>query len=164
MMGFEGSYVWQLREVWGPKLLVGIGAETIVTNSQGQVLLGMRNDLKQWATFGGHIDPKEDILACALRELHEETGLQPERNNMVPIGFLSAYDKVLNVFPNGHEMQSLALAFTVAFEGEAEAMDGEYDAFAWFDLDKLPENMQTFSKSSIVLYRAWLETKQFQVM
>lgn len=143
---------------------MGIGAEVIVTNRQGQVLLGVRKDLEMWASFGGHIDPKESIVDCALRELHEETGLRLPPEALTPIGFLSEYDRVLNVFPNGHEMQSLALVFTAVCEDAAVPVDGEYESFKWFDLSGLPAKMQPFSRNSLELYQTWLATGQFQVM
>ncbi|NBU73304.1 MAG: NUDIX domain-containing protein [Proteobacteria bacterium] len=162
-MGFVGSYVWKLRQVWGSQLLIGIGAEIVITNTKGQILLGMRKDLNVWASFGGHMDPKEDITACALREVYEEVGLKLQPSQLTPIGFLSKYDKVINTYPNGDEMQSLALVFTAICEDERTAIDGEYDSFKWFDVDALPENMQLFSKNSVGMYQAWLKTKKFQV-
>ena len=36
---------------------------------------GLRAHAGQWALPGGRLDPGETVVACALRELHEEVGL-----------------------------------------------------------------------------------------
>ena len=55
---------------------VGIG---VVVVKEGKVLLGKRinaHGAGTWAFPGGHLEHKETIAECALRELSEETGLK----------------------------------------------------------------------------------------
>lgn len=46
----------------------------LVTNRQGEILLIRR--LEKWDLPKGKCEDREDIVACALREVEEETGLQ----------------------------------------------------------------------------------------
>ena len=45
---------------------------------QGRTLLHWHAKVKQWMPPGGHLDPNEDPVAGALREVREETGLNVE--------------------------------------------------------------------------------------
>ena len=49
----------------------------IVQNEEGEVLIvAQRGDV--WSLPKGHIDPGEDELTAAKREIHEESGVLPE--------------------------------------------------------------------------------------
>lgn len=63
----------------------------IIRNKQGKILLatGIKWQNK-WVVPGGHIDPGEKILECALREGKEETGL-----DLKPITILQ-FDEMIN--------------------------------------------------------------------
>ncbi|MCK5610586.1 NUDIX hydrolase [Candidatus Pacearchaeota archaeon] len=52
----------------------GQGAGVIVTNEKGQVLVGKGHD-GTWQTPGGHVDPGEDYVEAAHRELREEANI-----------------------------------------------------------------------------------------
>ncbi|PZN93624.1 MAG: RNA pyrophosphohydrolase [Alphaproteobacteria bacterium] len=51
----------------------------ILVNAEGQVFVGQRLDskLEAWQMPQGGIDPGEDPVTTALRELEEETGIKP---------------------------------------------------------------------------------------
>lgn len=50
--------------------------------STGRLLFPMRSDHvlepRTWGTWGGAVDPDEDLVAAAIRELCEEAGLSPD--------------------------------------------------------------------------------------
>lgn len=53
-------------------------ASALLLNHAGQILLIHHNALNRWLQPGGHLDPTDpDPCAGALRELIEETGLEP---------------------------------------------------------------------------------------
>lgn len=56
-------------------------AGVILVDPRGRLLLQLRDgntkvDPHRWSLPGGHLDPGEDPLVAAHRELHEETGLK----------------------------------------------------------------------------------------
>lgn len=69
------------RECHGNPALVHRAAHVLVFNNDGQLLLQKRSAGKdiqpgKWDTsVGGHLDPGEDYLEAAVREMHEELGL-----------------------------------------------------------------------------------------
>ena len=77
---------WQRIPIWLQKKLIWmgsskflIGVATICLNSQNQILLvkhRFHNDVP-WGLPGGWVDGGESPLAAGLREVREETGLEP---------------------------------------------------------------------------------------
>lgn len=57
-------------------------------NLAGEVLLLLgrdpgRPDETYWLTIGGGVDPGESLTQCAVRELHEETGIHVDESQLV---------------------------------------------------------------------------------
>ena len=48
----------------------------IVSHESGAVLLTHHRKLERWLQLGGHVDGQTDVLASALREAEEESGLR----------------------------------------------------------------------------------------
>ena len=51
----------------------------IVSPDQSRVLMAYHNQFDSWAWLGGHADGESDLLAVALREAREESGLRAVR-------------------------------------------------------------------------------------
>ena len=52
-------------------------ALVLATDGRGRYLFGKRHDNGQWTLPGGHLNPGEDPVVGAARELYEEAGLRP---------------------------------------------------------------------------------------
>jgi 8-oxo-dGTP diphosphatase len=63
-----------------------VACETYIVH-QGKVLMHKRAETKSkfpgfWLGPGGHVDQGEDVLSAAIREIHEETGVQLDPQNV----------------------------------------------------------------------------------
>ena len=111
---------------------VGVG---VLVRRDGRYLLGQRRSDRgdgTWSTPGGSVAPGEGVLACALRELTEETGIRADRPRVVAASTTSLDD--------GAEWRSVFVA--VDIEGHVEPRLLEADKCAgwgWFEPNALPD-------------------------
>jgi 8-oxo-dGTP pyrophosphatase MutT (NUDIX family) len=66
-------------------------AGVVLVDREGRILLQERDehpriDPEKWGLAGGHVDPGEDFLAAAHRELEEETGVRIEPGGLALFG------------------------------------------------------------------------------
>lgn len=121
------------------KLLAHMTASAWVVNPQrSKVLMVYHRLYDSWSWTGGHADGEEDLLAVALREVREETGVQRLRPVTEEIYSL----EVLTV--DGHEKHGryvpshLHLNVTYLLEAEEDqplrVCEAENSGVAWFSL------------------------------
>ena len=120
-------------------LLAHMTASAWVVNPQrSKVLMVYHRLYDSWSWAGGHADGEEDLLAVALREVREETGVQRLRPVTEEIYSL----EVLTV--DGHEKHGryvpshLHLNVTYLLEAEEDqplrVCEAENSGVAWFSL------------------------------
>ena len=110
----------------------------VVDPTRTQTLLVYHNIYDSWSWTGGHADGEEDLLAVALREVREETGVQHVRPVSPEIYSL----EVLTV--DGHEKNSVYVSshlhLNVTYLLEADETDSlricqaENSGVRWFPL------------------------------
>lgn len=108
----------------------------VLDRNHCQVLMAYHNLYDSWAWLGGHADGEEDLLAVAIREVQEESGIQHVRALQQDI--FSA--EILTV--DGHVKRGtyvpshLHLNVTWLLEADdserVRACEGENSAVAWF--------------------------------
>ena len=110
----------------------------VLDDTGGQVLLTLHPRLGRWVQLGGHCeDADDDIVAAALREATEESGVD---------GLRIAPDLVaLHVQPVtcslGVPTRHLDLQFVAQAPAEAQiAVSDESVDFRWWPIDALPTN------------------------
>ena len=109
----------------------GVG---VIVSRRGRVLLGQRlspHGFGTWSFPGGKPERGESAVACALRELHEETGLSASTG--------TAIGESTDGFPDSRR------AFRTTFvkveaKGEPQPREPEKTAaWKWFDWERLPQ-------------------------
>ena len=87
-----------------------VGTGIVVLNPSSHVLAGQRANSLLWGLPGGRLEYGETILACAQRELREETGLD------LPISTFKIY-QVVNCRRPGHHSVDFTVV-TVLGDGQ----------------------------------------------
>lgn len=75
-------------------------ATVLLFDRRGWVLLqerdeGAPSDPDRWSLVGGHIEPGEDPLAAAVRELEEETEIRVAAEELLPFGTRDHRDRAV---------------------------------------------------------------------
>jgi 8-oxo-dGTP diphosphatase len=129
---------------------IGVGCGAIVINEKGEVLLlrrstTSRTDPGKWCRPGGQVEFGESVTDAVERETMEETGIvvravrpleftddrsEDASKHWIALGYLAEHvsGEPVNVEPDKH------------------------DAIGWFPLDRLPENLATYTKNAIDVY------------
>lgn len=122
------------RKVVGHAPLVWPGANTLVFDEAGQLLLQQRADFDVWDLPAGALDAGESLTHTAIRETYEETGLWVE-----PVELLAIFAGRKVTYPNGDELFPVGHSFLCAVAGGAlrphatDSLDARF-----FPLNALP--------------------------
>jgi 8-oxo-dGTP diphosphatase len=120
----------------GSKPTLPVGVSVLLVDSENRILLGERiNNTASgmFSTPGGRIELDEDMIACAIRETKEETGLIVDAEDVRIIGFKEHFR-----FGNHYVM----------FYAEVRRWSGELTntephkckEWQWFSVSEIPEN------------------------
>ncbi len=162
MSDFASSYLGGLRRLVGARLLLVPGTRVVVTGADGRILLEQRSDFRLWGLPGGVPDPGEDITACAVREVLEETGLRIR--DPVPFGFASAPEHETWTYPNGDRCHYFTLLYAArAAPGALRPAAGENLELGWFAPESPPDLMPVMART-LDAYRRWRATGAFQML
>lgn len=162
-MGHVGSYLWRLRELVGPRLLLMPGAQVIALDDAGRALFQRRADTGDWEFPGGGAEPGQDFRAAAVAELEEETGLRADPQALVPFASLSDPGYHELEYPNGDRVHAFALCFVwPGAHGALHAEESEVAELGFHRLDDPPQPMGRAALRVLELYLDYLRTGSFQ--
>ncbi|HEU4960857.1 MAG TPA: RNA pyrophosphohydrolase [Sphingomonas sp.] len=139
-------------------------AGIMLVNRDGQVFVGQRMDstLEAWQMPQGGIDPGEDALTAALRELGEETGIAADKVALVATAeeelLYDLPDDLIGKLWGGRYRGQRQTWFLFRFTGEDADVDiatehQEFRAWRWADPADLPAMIVPFKRA---LYRSVL--------
>ncbi|KOB75198.1 Nudt1 protein [Operophtera brumata] len=105
----------------------------VFLRNEQQILLGLKKrgfGVNKWNGFGGKVEPKEEILDAAVRELKEECCMSVRKHNLKNIGNLQF------TFEGEALMMDVRVFSATSFVGDPE--ETEEMLPKWFDYDKIP--------------------------
>ncbi len=108
----------------------------------GKILLTKREDFEVWCLPGGAVDEGESIAQAAIREAHEEIGLEVELTRL--IGLYSQPN------PSSSFVWHLASFAARPIGGELKADPSEVIEIGYFSLDELPADLLVTHKRRIL--------------
>ncbi|MEZ0482101.1 NUDIX hydrolase [Planococcus sp. SSTMD024] len=130
------NYIQDMRQLIGSNLLMTVGCG-IILEQDGQILLQHRKDRDVWGIPGGVMEPGETFLETAIRETHEETGLQAE--NLQLFGLYSGTEGYAE-YQNGDQVYSVQIIFhSQQFSGELIQEGAESHDHRFFSPGELPK-------------------------
>ena len=80
------------------KLLFTVGADAVVLEEHGRVLLGRRRDAGFWTLPGGGVEKGETPWQAVVRETREETGFDVEVVRLATVDWKQAASDIVFVF------------------------------------------------------------------
>jgi putative (di)nucleoside polyphosphate hydrolase len=146
-------------------------AGVMLINREGKVFVAQRLDstLEAWQMPQGGLDPGEEPLAGALRELEEETGILPDRIEILErcsaTLFYDLPDDLLGKMWKGRYRGQEQYWFLARFTGtdadvNLETAHPEFRAWKWADPEDLPAMIVPFKKKLyedvLAAFRQWL--------
>ena len=163
-MGFQDSYLGQLRQVVGHDLVLMPGAMVFLQGEDGKVLLTKRADDGNWCAPAGAAEAGGGFARTAIDELAEETGVEVAEDDLIPFGCLSEAEMHTIRYPNGDVTHCFALLFvSQIWQGDPRPDGEESTEVRFFDLDSLPEPLHPPTGHSLELLAAYLGSGAFQL-
>lgn len=147
-------------------------AGIMLINASGQVWVGQRRDnsLEAWQMPQGGLDPGEEAEAGALRELEEETGITPDKTEILARCpeelFYDLPEELVGVVWKEKWRGQRQAWFLARFLGTDDDVNlqtehPEFRAWRWAEVDELPHLIVPFKKKLyedvIAAFRPWLE-------
>lgn len=109
----------------------------IVLNQKGEVLVVNQNN-NSWSLPKGHIDPGEDALTAAKREIYEESGIK----NLTLIKDLGSYERYRIGLDGGDDKSELKTIYIFLFktnEKNLKPIDPGNPEARWVEKNKVAE-------------------------
>lgn len=162
-MGYVDSYVWQLRQLVGRRLLLMPGAQVVLIDDKERVLFQRRTDSGLWEIPAGAAEPGQTFSSTATTEVREETGLVLAEEDLIPFGCLSDPSTHTITYPNGDQMHCFAMCFEVRrWSGVIDIENAEVLEAAFADAAKPPGALQPQTQVVLDMHAAFQETGRFQ--
>lgn len=122
----------------------------VVNNDFTKVLLIFHKKLQKWLQFGGHSDDSPDVLATAIREFHEESGIidEPEIYSYYGEWELPIFDIDIHDIPPDTKWRPAHKHYDIRFLGiisDTVILDRQVDEtedMRWFDIDMIGDTLE----------------------
>lgn len=163
MPNFSASYLGQLRALVGSRLVLMPGAQVVVMDDDGCVLMQRRADSGEWEFPSGAAEPGQSFTDIAIAELAEEAGINATAHDLEPFATLSDPAITTLHYPNGHEVQAFAMCFLMRVSERPVpcGVDGEAYEHSWCTQAQIPEPTDETALAVLARLRTYLECGGF---
>lgn len=121
------------------------GSSMIFNENWDKVLMVYHNIYKSWAWTGGHADGEEDLLALAVKEAKEETGLKNIRvvsEQIISLDILPVIDHYKNdCYVSPHLHLSVAYIFQADEKEALSIKEDENSGVKWIPIKELEKHV-----------------------
>jgi len=124
------------------RLIPIVCVDGFVFNNLNQILLLKRNNEPakgEWWVPGGRIFKNEPLTVALKRKIREELGLDIE--NFLEIGVVET------IFEEKH---TINICYKINLHNEKIKLNDEHEFFEWFNIDRLPQNLNQVIKNKIL--------------
>jgi 8-oxo-dGTP pyrophosphatase MutT (NUDIX family) len=125
----------------------------LVSDDNSRALLTHHKKLNKWIQLGGHCDGESDVLAVALKEAQEESGI----SSIEPVS-IEIFDIAVHINPahkNEPEHYHYDIRFLLKVVGNQDfVVSDESHNLMWIDKDK--SNLPTSSRGMVRMFEKWL--------
>ncbi|MCG3087483.1 NUDIX hydrolase [Sporosarcina cyprini] len=132
------GYVQEIRQLVGTRPIILVGANVIVIDQLGRMLLQLRSDNNCWGLPGGTMEPGETLEEVAKRELLEEKNLTAIE--LIPFNFYSGKEFYYR-YPHGDEVYNVVATYICRqYHGLLQGNSDEVLDVQFFYPNELPVN------------------------
>ncbi|MFY3792712.1 NUDIX domain-containing protein [Ureibacillus sp. MALMAid1270] len=146
------DYCENIREMIGNAPLIIVRPSVAIINNRGEILLS-RYSGATWGIPGGILQLNESVEDCIKRNVKDGIGIKI--NDLKLFGVYSGKELFTNPEEGEDEYHTVAIGYLCTdFEGELrpnENIEAEY-----FKLEQLPEEIDPFIKSKLVVLKGIL--------
>ena len=133
------DYIGELRKLIGTRPIIMCGANVIILDNSGRILLHHRVDNDTWGLPGGAMEIGESLEETAIREANEEIGLIC-RN--LKIFNVYSGEKLYYKYPDGNEVYNVTATYICKdFSGEIVVDETEGKDAKFFSVNNIPEKI-----------------------
>lgn len=106
-------------------------AAVAIFNDQNEILMLHRADNNKWTMPGGTLEFGESLIECAIREVHEETGL-----DIVIQDIIGTYTNpnILVAYSDGEVRQEFTIVYYAEINPDTVTLDSESSEYKWISL------------------------------
>jgi 8-oxo-dGTP pyrophosphatase MutT (NUDIX family) len=133
------DYIGELRKLIGTRPIIMCGANVIILDSDGRILLHHRVDNDTWGLPGGAMEIGESLEETAIREANEEIGLTC-RN--LKIFNVYSGEELYYKYPDGNEVYNVTATYICKdFSGQIEVDETEGKDAMFFTVNSIPKKI-----------------------
>jgi len=133
------DYIGELRKLIGTRPIIMCGANVIILDDNGRILLHHRVDNDTWGLPGGAMEIGESLEETAIREANEEVGLICRNLRIYNV---YSGEKLYYKYPDGNEVYNVTVTYICKdFSGQIVVDETEGKDAKFFSVNDIPKKI-----------------------